>query len=205
MDGNSLRSVHPELYEASLLKGVVVGVMGGWIDGNWVWGDLDIPEAFLMERGLEGKNILLLESLSQYVGPKETMENDDVWWIGSDGADLSVASCYEFYERSLIPFGPYGKHDEAYRHMWKADVPFKIKVFGWRLLLDRLHTKELLVRRGIPFPLEKFCCTLCEYGVENRKHFFFGCRVVKEIWNEIALWVGKVGGVEDECLSNFMD
>ncbi|XP_058746298.1 uncharacterized protein LOC131619191 [Vicia villosa] len=205
MEGDSLRNVYPELYEVSLLKAVSIGAMGGWIDGNWLWGDLGISESLLVESGLLGKYTLLRDSLLHSNGPMEVLGKDEVMWIGGDSLDFTVASCYDFYERDLIPFGPYFKFDEAYRHFWKAEVPFKIKPFGWRLLLDRLPTKELLVFRGISIPLDKLMCTFCGYGVENRNHFFFCCRVVKDIWFEIALWVGKSVSAEGECLSNFMD
>ncbi|XP_058774474.1 uncharacterized protein LOC131648762 [Vicia villosa] len=133
---------------SSLLQGVSVGAMGGWIDGNWEWGDFGISEARLMEKDLVGRIIMLRENLSHYLGPKETLEKDEVWWEGSVGAEFTVASCYEFLERNIIPYGPYGKHDEAFHFLWKAEVPFKVKAFAWRLLLDKLPTKELLVRRG---------------------------------------------------------
>ncbi|XP_058775750.1 uncharacterized protein LOC131650024 [Vicia villosa] len=136
--------------------------MGRWIEGKWVWGDLGLPENLLAERGLERNNLLLRESLLHSVGPKDSLVSDEVWWKGDAEAEFTVASCYDFYERCLIPFGPYGKHDEAFHFVWKADVPYNIKAFGWRLLLDRLPTKESLVRRGIPLSFENSRCTLCD-------------------------------------------
>ncbi|XP_058783891.1 uncharacterized protein LOC131658636 [Vicia villosa] len=128
-----------------------------------------------------------------------------VSWAFNSFLEFSVASCYAFYAKALIPFGPSNKFDDAFRLLWKSDLPFKIKAFGWRLLLDRLPTKDLLVYRGISIPLDKLKCIFCGYGVENMNHYFFGCRVVNNIWSEIALWVGKVDILEDECLSNFID
>ena len=72
------------------------------------------------------------------------------------------------------------------------DVPFKIKAFGWRLFHNRLPMKDLLVARGMSFPLDELKCIFCGLSVETRDHFFFGCLVVKNIWSEISLWVSKV-------------
>ncbi|XP_058726790.1 uncharacterized protein LOC131598181 [Vicia villosa] len=76
-----------------------------------------------------------------------------------------------FYGNAFIPFRPPNKFDDNIGLVWKSEVPYKIKAFVWRLLLDRLLTKDLLVYR------------------ENRNHYFIGCWVVKNIWSEIAHWV----------------
>ncbi|XP_058784761.1 uncharacterized protein LOC131659610 [Vicia villosa] len=85
------------------------------------------------------------------------------------------------------------------------DVPFKIKAFGWRLFRNRLPTKDLLLYRGTPLSLDNLNCVLCGICVENMKHLFFSCMVVKNIRREIALWVGKVGIGEEDGLENFMN
>ncbi|XP_058751967.1 uncharacterized protein LOC131625086 [Vicia villosa] len=94
---------------------------------------------------------------------------------------------------------------EAFGLLWKAEVPFKIKAFGWRLFHNRLPMKDLLVLRGMSFPLEELKCTFCGQCVETRDHLFFGCLVVGNIWREIAFWVGKGAFLDEGCLSNFLD
>ncbi|XP_058747171.1 uncharacterized protein LOC131620178 [Vicia villosa] len=88
---------------------------------------------------------------------------------------------------------------------WKTDVPFKIKAFGWRLLANRLPTKDLLAIRGIPLSFDASLCSFCKIDSENRDRSFFSCSFVKNIWRDIAVWIGKEGLVEDESHSSFME
>ncbi|GAU45706.1 hypothetical protein TSUD_86820 [Trifolium subterraneum] len=70
------------------------------------------------------------------------------WALGSAGM-FSVKSCYNW----LLDY----RHDEmlnstvvdALKQLWKNDVPTKVSVFGWRLLLDKLPTRMTLNHRGV--------------------------------------------------------
>lgn len=131
--------------------------------------------------------------------------NDTVVWLGNSEWDFSIASCYEFYERSRTLYGPPIRHAEDFGLLWFMDVPFKIKAFRWRLFHNRLPMKDLLVARGMSFPLVDLKCILCGLCVESMDHFFFGYLVVKSIWSALSFLVGKGVSFEEECLSNFMD
>ncbi|XP_058783876.1 uncharacterized protein LOC131658621 [Vicia villosa] len=133
------------------------------------------------------------------------LEKDGAEWSTSRCDDFSMASCYEEYASYRIPFGPNGRHCEAKKLVWNSDVPFKIKAFGWRLLANRLPTKDLLVLRGIPLSFDASLCSFCKIDPENRDYSFFSCSFVKNIWRDIAVWIGKEGIVEEESLSSFMD
>ncbi|XP_058763266.1 uncharacterized protein LOC131636670 [Vicia villosa] len=202
-EGGILKNIFPDIYEASCLKGVSVALMGGWVDGNWKWGDFGVTRVWGEERGIAASLGRLKILVSDFIGAGEGRDVVS-WKFNSEGFFL-VASCYSFLGLDRIPYGPPNEFVDAFGMVWKAEVPFKIKAFGWRLLLDRIPTKDLLVYRGISFPLDKLKCSFCGYDIETRNHSFFGFRVVKAIWLDIALWVDKEGGLEDECLSNFMD
>ncbi|XP_058726787.1 uncharacterized protein LOC131598185 [Vicia villosa] len=177
--------------------------MGGWVNGVWQWGDFGISGSIEGNNGFDTNILSLRGCLAEFDGWKEG--KDEVVWRGNPEKVFSVASFYAFYENLRIPFGPSNRHEEAFGILWKMEVPFKIKAFGWRLLHNRLPMKDLLERRGMSFPLNELKCTFCEYGVESRNHYFFDCWVVKYIWREIASWVGKEDNVEEECLSSFME
>ncbi|XP_058725893.1 uncharacterized protein LOC131597201 [Vicia villosa] len=133
------------------------------------------------------------------------VHKDEVVWDHKGENYFLVASCYEPYACHRTLLGPFGRFFEARSLVWKADVPFKIKAFGWRLLANRLPTKDLLVLRGISIPSENLNCSFCHIVPENRDHYFFACPCVKRIWRDIAFWIGKDGIGEEESLSNFMD
>lgn len=61
------------------------------------------------------------------------------------------------------------------------DEPFKIKDFGWKLFVDRLPIKDILVYRGISFPLETLKYSFCGIELENKDHPFFLCDVIKNM------------------------
>ncbi|XP_058778918.1 uncharacterized protein LOC131652934 [Vicia villosa] len=130
---------------------------------------------------------------------------DSVEWIYSEEKVFTVASCYNFYNNLRIHYGPANRNDEAFELLWKLEVPLKIKAFGWRLFRDRLPVKDLLKNRGISIPLDDLKCSFCDNSLESSSHLFFSCLVVKNIWSEIANWVGKGDRVDVKCLSNFMD
>ncbi|XP_058726801.1 uncharacterized protein LOC131598193 [Vicia villosa] len=131
--------------------------------------------------------------------------NDSVLWNKETTKEFTVASCYSFYLNLQIPFGPPNRYDGLFGFLWKMEVPFKIKAFGWRLFLDRLPTIDGLVYRGMNFPFDTSKCALCGLVSEDRDHYFFGCLVGKKIWNVIAMWVGKGEFLDNKCMPHFWD
>ncbi|XP_058765740.1 uncharacterized protein LOC131639261 [Vicia villosa] len=198
-----LRDEFSAAFEASRLKGVSVAGMDGWVNGEWVWGDLGVSE--VVEVGLvvgeERESLRVL--LEAYEGWGDG--HDVVRWSANGGEDFSVASCYNGYANLRIPFGPPCRFEEAFRIVGKVGVPFKIKAFGWRLLENRLPTKDLLLKRCIPIPLAHLKCAFCGMEPETRDHSFVACNLVKNIWRGIAFWIGKRGIEVNECYSSFMD
>ncbi|MCI28010.1 70 kDa peptidyl-prolyl isomerase, partial [Trifolium medium] len=58
--------------------------------------------------------------------------------------------------------------------LWHKQVPLKVSLFAWRLLLDRLPTKAILVTRGIITSDAHYCVPGCG-GVESAQHLFLSC------------------------------
>ncbi|XP_058756725.1 uncharacterized protein LOC131629936 [Vicia villosa] len=201
-EGNILSHEYPDLYLLSCFKKVSVGAMGGWHNGVWGWGDFGIKSSFLTTDIRLSLNSLRSSLPLMAFGSDK---GDKVGWLGTKGGEFSVTSCYIFYASFRTPFGPCNKNEELVAKIWKLAVPFKIKIFGWRLFVNRLPTKDLLKIRGIPIPLNSLCCSFCEAELESRNHSFFNCKVVDLIWNDIVIWVGKPVGKEEDCLANFLD
>ncbi|XP_058726135.1 uncharacterized protein LOC131597454 [Vicia villosa] len=191
----------PDIYDISRLKFVSVAAMGGWSDGGWKWGNFGVSEGDVVDMGVEEEFAVFKGRMEDFRGWMDG--KDSVEWNAPEEAEFTVASCYNFYNNLRIPFGPSNRYDGVYELLWKLDVPFKIKAFGWRLFLNRLPVKDLLEIRGIHFPLDELKCLFCDNSLENSNHLFFSCLVVKIIWNEIARWVGKGDTVVEECLSSY--
>jgi len=73
--------------------------------------------------------------------------------------------------------------------IWQKYVPLKVVVFVWRLLQNRLPTKDNLLRRGV---LHTDTCQ-CVSGFGSMKtvnHLFLHCSVFGTVWNYILCWIG---------------
>ncbi|KAE8732369.1 Cysteine desulfurase 1 [Hibiscus syriacus] len=70
-----------------------------------------------------------------------------------------------------------------HRLIWfPAHVP-KFSLIAWMVLLDRLPTKDRLIRFGIA--VGNNVCVLCGVGHESRNHLFLECPFASEIWQAI--------------------
>ncbi|XP_058754726.1 uncharacterized protein LOC131627883 [Vicia villosa] len=74
--------------------------------------------------------------------------------------------------------------------LWQMTVPLKFKIFAWRLLISRLPSKDLLLRRGVVIDANNACCEFCRLHPENLNHLFFDCNVANLMWCRIFLWLG---------------
>ena len=74
--------------------------------------------------------------------------------------------------------------------IWHKHVPLKVSIFAWRLLRDRLPTKEKLANRGIISLEARLCIAGCEH-VEEISHLFLSC---PSFWCVVA-----IGAVMNRC------
>jgi hypothetical protein len=84
--------------------------------------------------------------------------------------------------------------------IWHKQVPLKVSILAWRLLRDRLPTKENLANRGI-IPMEgRLCVTGCGH-VENVNHLFLSCPHFGALWPLVRDCLG-VEGVDPQHISD---
>ena len=67
-------------------------------------------------------------------------------------------------------------------HVWTWDMDLKMSVFFYRLLMGALPLTANLHKRGI----SDGKCSRCNCAVENVKHAFWYCPIVKEWWNQLC-------------------
>lgn len=77
--------------------------------------------------------------------------------------------------------------------VWHHHVPSKVSVFFffflWRLLRDRLPTKNNFVRRRVLQLTNIMCVAGCGCS-ETAEHLFLGCNIFGSIWNMRWQWLG---------------
>lgn len=124
-------------------------------------GYLGLPDTIVQSAvgGIQQSGLLLLLQIGAvqwqrlYAGllqfQPEAEGRDTVSWGAAANGQFSVCSFYFLLNFSRIPFVPLNKFDSALELIWKGGIPLKVKDFAWRCCINRLHSKYLLLSRGI--------------------------------------------------------
>ncbi|XP_022014519.1 uncharacterized protein LOC110914015 [Helianthus annuus] len=107
--------------------------------------------------------------------------NADVWlWEADSSKRFSVKSA-----RRLIG----GQSDTSDRlgFVWNKWIPLKVNIFGWRLFLNRLPSKDALAARNIH--IDSQLCPFCDEVTETLDHLFSACRFGNEVWAGVSSWL----------------
>jgi hypothetical protein len=83
--------------------------------------------------------------------------------------------------------------------IWHKQVPLKVSILAWRLLKDRLPTRNNLQRRGILAASDITCLSGCGME-ETASHIFLHCEVFGSLWQHIRSWIG-ISGVHPQNIS----
>ena len=73
--------------------------------------------------------------------------------------------------------------------VWSKHIPSKLSLLGWRLLRNRLPTKDNLVQRGILIPTDGVCVAGCNV-LETATHLFLHCNIFGALWSNVRTWLG---------------
>ncbi|XP_058733190.1 uncharacterized protein LOC131604790 [Vicia villosa] len=93
--------------------------------------------------------------------------------------------------------------EKAFGYLWKINIPFRIKAFGWKCFWNRVATKDQLSRRGVDLISDLFCLH-CGTVEESLDHLLGQCCMANSVWRKIANWVGIDGCVENHGWRNFL-
>jgi hypothetical protein len=83
-------------------------------------------------------------------------------------------------------------NDETIDLVWHKQVLLKVSILAWRLLRDRLPTKQNLLRRGIIQPADINCVAGCG-NIESLVHMFIHCDIFGALWQHVRNWLGISG------------
>ena len=127
------------------------------------------------------------------------VEMEDRWvWNLHSSKRYTVKSAYENLTSVNVDF------NVGYNHvLWLKMIPLKFNFFFWRLILNQLPTKDLLVRPHILVLYDNICSVECGLA-EDRDHLFIKCKVFGSIWFTISGWLGISidfhGNIQDHLL-----
>jgi len=73
--------------------------------------------------------------------------------------------------------------------LWHKDVPTKVSVFVWRLLQNKLPTKDNLVKRDV-ISVKDYFCAAGFSEMELSIHLFLHCNLFDLLWYLVRGWSG---------------
>ncbi|GAU35782.1 hypothetical protein TSUD_56590 [Trifolium subterraneum] len=161
------------LYDLADNKNISVADMcaNGWaLNGNgWKWR----RRLFAWEEELVAQCVGVLANF--------VLQSDvsDRWvWKLHPSQSYSVRSAY-----SYLTMSDGSPVEDVASFLWVKSVPLKVNIFVWRLFLNRLPTKDNLLRRGVIEVHQVLCATNCG-KFENVTHLFLQCDVYNQAMSQ---------------------
>jgi len=109
----------------------------------------------------------------------------DTWrWQLDPIRGYSVKGVYRYITNSEIMLDTTLEDD-----VWLKHIPSKVSLLVWRLLQNRLPTKDNLLRRGVTTGGALTCVAGCEAS-ETALHLFLVCGVSSALWSDVRMWLG---------------
>jgi len=177
--GTPLRFKFPRLFDLVVSKECSVEDMwrGGWEvgGGGWEWRRRLFvwEEDTVRECSTLLSNIVLQENVY------------DSWrWLLDPSHGYTVREAYRFLTNS----GNFVVRSMV-NDVWHKNIPSKVSLFMWRLLRNRLPTRDNLVRRRVILLSDSVCVSGCG-DHETAIHLFLGCNVFSTLWYHILHWLG---------------
>jgi len=109
----------------------------------------------------------------------------DAWkWLLDPSRGYSVRESYRYLTLSGITLDRDRVDD-----VWLKHIPTKVSLMVWRLLRNRLPTRDNLLRRGVIQANAATCATGCDVS-ETAEHLFFNCAFSSRLWTDTRVWLG---------------
>jgi len=109
-----------------------------------------------------------------------------IWHFTSNGS-FSVRSAYHLLGalmRGDHPSSSNGTCQQLWKTIWDLDVPPRIRIFGWKVVVGALATKVNIARRINNFSAS---CDICGHVEDSESHALFDCPLAVEVWQESDL------------------
>lgn len=130
---------------------------------------------------------------------------DIVEWLLDVAFGYKVSNDYGLLAEGSYSFSLSSFSDKASGLIWRICIPFRIKAFGWRVLLNRILSKDQLSHRGIISNYYDIVCVLCIEVEESTFHLFLGCDFALKVWREVSSYIGmEVCPVNSNIIDSFL-
>ncbi|KAL8485829.1 hypothetical protein ACS0TY_027932 [Phlomoides rotata] len=142
--------------------------------------------------GLEESDIIQRnKSTAELIRASLKRDEEDRWqWIHSCSGLFTVTSAYQIRDHSEQEESADQLCSIAFKRLWKSFAPRRYQAIIWKLLHNRMPTKDRLQRIGIIPASEATTCALCGEEKETAIHLFLFCSFAREVWSKIQGWLG---------------
>ncbi|MCH90777.1 ribonuclease H protein, partial [Trifolium medium] len=163
----SLRALFPYLYNKSSQQDNVISAMGSWNIDTWTWKLMWADELTVSESVIAAELLAMLQQV------RPTIDSfDRCRWIPHSAGLFSVKSAYLQLQNRYALEEINGFTAKVLKRLWKNNVPSKVSIFGWRLLLEKLPTREALYRKGITTNNERWLDIRFSLPLDVKHHFY---------------------------------
>lgn len=164
-------SIFPLLYHITANPEMKIVDEGDW--NNDVW-QLNIHLNKVSLNSNEIFQLLELYQLLIHLNPSLSIEDCFIWW--SSKGIFSVSNAYSVLKDLHVDYDRRLTTDtEILKCVWGSNIPSKIQVFCWRLILNHLPIKYQLHHRGILVGLNSSVFQLCSNYDEDAFHLLCSC------------------------------
>ena len=192
-EGVSLKDQFPELFNISSQRDFRVAEVGSWTENGWVWN-------MVWRRHLFDNEVQLASKFIDHIHQISLNDNlNDTWvWTAESTGIISTKSVYQVIKPEL----PVEGQHLGFKYLWETKAPPKALSFAWRLLWDRLPTKDNLTKRQIQ--VDNDLCPFCHSQPETASHLFFTCGKIMPMWWEFLSWVKEDKVFHCRPMDNFL-
>ncbi|KAL8544723.1 hypothetical protein ACS0TY_005092 [Phlomoides rotata] len=182
-----LSRTYTRLFRISTQQEEHIDRLGKWSETGWEW-DLK------WRRGLRISDQILLDELMSYISRFTLRRNEeDVWqWRHTSDGLFSTASAYQKLGKTEDSETAEQEQEQkkAYIRLWNNFAPRRYQAIVWKMLHNRLPTKERLQRMGIIPGSDDIKCAMCGEEDETAMHLAINCRIVHNIRSKVHEWMG---------------
>ena len=129
--------------------------------------------------------------------PIQRHAKDTMMWMAEPSGVYTTKSTYSL----LMNPSTTGSDGKTFKIIWKLKIPPRAVVFCWRLIKNRLPTRDNLQSRNVV--IQEVHCPLCRCVQEEASHLFFNCKMTIGLWWESMRWIQVVGPLPVSPASHF--
>ncbi|XP_058750811.1 uncharacterized protein LOC131623820 [Vicia villosa] len=136
----ALSETYPELYARATTPFMSVADVEHWEEEEWTW---VAQHWFSID---DDKDQFLIMDLLDHISNIQLVQGERyiVVWAANENEGFSVKSCAIAVRSRMEIFNGGEDNLNKLKFLWKIEAPSKVKIFVWRLVLDRNPTRQQL-------------------------------------------------------------